>query len=123
MRPKPLAERHPSDIVGLEELAEHWRKPASSIVSDRVRAPWRVPPTCSPEGARPLRFRVGTILAFDAAAEEKSCRARRELLARRDAPKLPKQRGRPKKAQALARRNAEAAPSAVVATRTAEASP
>lgn len=108
MRPKPLVKRHPSEIVGLDELAAHWGKPPASIISDRVRAPWRVPPACSPAGVRPLRFRVGTILSFDAETEEKAYRARREARVRASATTQKKKRGRPSAAEKRARRGAEA---------------
>ena len=93
---RPLAERHLDETIGVEELAAHWDKPAPSILSDRTRAPWRVPPICSPIGARPLRWRVGTVLAFDREQEEIALQVRREAMSRRIA-KPVRSRGRPRK--------------------------
>lgn len=103
----PLAQRHPDETIGIEEFASHWNKPASSILSDRTRAPWRVPPTCSPEGVRPLRWRVGTVLAFDREQEEKSFAAQREFTAKIAAQAPSRRRGRPNKAEQIRRRAAD----------------
>lgn len=103
MQAKPLAQRHPDETVGVVDLAAHWDKPVSSILSDRTRAPWRVPPICSPEGVRPLRWRVGTVLAFDRTAEEKALAA---VIAAPPTVPTRRRRGRPTKAEQLAVRRA-----------------
>lgn len=99
----PLGLRHRSERIDIHELSRHLQRPVSTILSDRHRAAWRVPATCTPLGVRPLMWLAGTVLDFDMAQVEANIEAQRPAISRRVATPRGKV-GRPCKADQIRRR-------------------
>jgi hypothetical protein len=99
----PLGLRHRSERIDVNELSQHLRRPAPTILSDRTRAPWRVPASCTPVGVRPVMWLVGTVLDFDLVQVEANIEAQRPAISRRVASAKGKV-GRPNKVEQIRRR-------------------
>lgn len=94
-------------VLGLNELSHLIKKSPRSILADRSRAPGRLPPDCTPPGTRAPIWLLEDVLAW--------LRQHRHQPGERQAAATPapapgaRRRGRPTKAEQLARQAALAA--------------
>lgn len=59
-------------IFGVSTLSCLIEKAPASIIADRSRAPWRVPPACTPPGAKQPLWLLADVIAWLAAHREQS---------------------------------------------------
>lgn len=84
-------------VLGLNELSQLIKKSPRSILADRSRAPGRLPPDCTPPGTKAPIWLMEDVLAW-------LRQHRHEPAPAPTAPATPpRRRGRPTKAEALAR--------------------
>lgn len=88
-------------VIGYDELAQLLGKTAATLQADACRAPERLPPPCVPPGTRSPRWLLVDVLNWLA-----EFRAQPQPVS--PAPQdRPRRRGRPTKAEEIARRRAE----------------
>lgn len=93
---EPSAELFPPVLTALD-LGRLLNKNPSAIFADRSRAPWRLPPACTPPGTKSPLWLLDDVLAW--------LRQHREPEHTPPAPApAPRRRGRPTKAEQAARR-------------------
>lgn len=51
-------------VIGLDGLSRLLNKSPSSILADRCRAPWRVPPACTPPGSKQPLWITEDVIAW-----------------------------------------------------------
>lgn len=90
-----------SPVIGVFELAELLKKSPAAIFADRSRAPHRLPPDCTPPGTQKPLWLLSDVLDW--------LRQYRQQAPASPAAPAPRRRGRPTKAEALARTAATAA--------------
>jgi len=84
-------------VLGIEDLSKILRKKPSSITVDLCRAPYRLPPPCTPPGQREQIWLAEDVLDW--------LRAFRRPAASKPEPQVEKRRpGRPTKAEQIRRR-------------------
>lgn len=88
-------------VINLDQLAQLIGKTPKSILADRSRAPHRVPPACTAPGTRTPLWITAEVVAWVAQHREPADRMHKTI-----APVEPgsRRRGRPKKAEQIARR-------------------
>lgn len=94
------AETFPQVLNALD-LARLLNKTPSSIFTDRSRAPWRLPPACTPPGTKSPLWLLSDVLAW--LREHREPAAPAPTLA----PAPARRRGRPTKAEQIARARAK----------------
>lgn len=86
-------------IIGIEELAQLLGKSPATIMADRVRAPERVPPSYTPPGGKAPRWLVSDVIAWLRGAASSPAPDDDGTT-----PATAPRRGRPTKAETIARR-------------------
>lgn len=98
---------HAQQVIGLDELSQLLHKNAATIIADRSRAPYRVPPSCEPPGSRTPLWIVEDVLNWLRSYQRPATLAPAPTAPRAEATDQPRKRGRPSKAE-QARRAAQA---------------
>ena len=92
-------------IIGIEELAQLLGKSPATLMADRSRAPERVPPSYTPPGGRAPRWLVSDVIAWLRGSHDASSPAPDDETTPTPTPTpAPRRRGRPTKAEQIARR-------------------
>lgn len=91
-------------IIGIEELAQLLGKSPATLMADRVRAPERVPPSYTPPGGRAPRWLVSDVIAWLRGSHAASSPAPDDNETSPTPATAPRRRGRPTKAEQIARR-------------------
>ncbi|MBN8767084.1 MAG: hypothetical protein J0I76_12245 [Thiobacillus sp.] len=94
-------------VLNVLQLAELIHKTPQSVLADRSRAPYRLPPACEPPGTKSPLWLLDDVLAWLAAHRQQPAAAPAAVIDRR-VGEPPRRRGRPTKAE-QARRAAQAA--------------
>lgn len=93
----PIYQLPYSPVLGVEELAELLRKSPSTILQDHSRAPHRLPPGCEPPGTRTPLWLLDDVLAWLRQYQRPAAPAQVP------AAVASRRRGRPTKAEQVAR--------------------
>lgn len=100
-----IQQRQFPPVVGVSDLSVLLQKAPTSILADRARAPWRLPPDCTPPGSRQPLWLLQDILDWLGRHRQPET----PPPAQPAMPLPPRRRGRPTKAEHVARRLGEEA--------------
>lgn len=83
-------------VIGLKQLAELLQKKPWTVAADRSRAPHRLPPACTPPDTKQPLWLLDDVIAWLAQHREPASQSPQAA--------APRRRGRPTKAEEIARR-------------------